>query len=71
MPQAIKDEVLRRAYAQDWARYPDFSPTRLLGKLANYTGWRADGVMVGNGSNEMIQSVINATVEAGVRVLLP
>ncbi len=71
MPQAIKDEVLLRAYSYDWARYPDFMPTRLHEKLADYTGWRADGVMVGNGSNEMIQSVINATVEAGVRVLLP
>lgn len=71
MPQAIKDEVLRRAAAHDWARYPDFIPTRLHEKLAQYTGWRADGVMAGNGSNEMIQSVVNATVEKGVRVLLP
>lgn len=71
MPQAIKDEVLLRAYSHDWARYPDFIPTRLHEKLAAYTGWRPDGVMAGNGSNEMIQSVINATVEAGVRVLLP
>lgn len=71
MPQAIKAEVLRRAAAHDWARYPDFIPTRLHEKLAAYTGWRADGIMAGNGSNEMIQSVINATVETGVRVLLP
>ena len=71
MPQAIKDEVLLRAYSYDWARYPEFIPTRLHEKLANYTGWRVDGVMAGNGSNEMIQSVITATVEAGVRVLLP
>ena len=71
IPQAIKDEVLRRAAAHDWARYPKFIPTRLHEKLAAYTGWRADGVMAGNGSNEMIQSVINATVQTGVRVLLP
>ena len=71
IPQAIKDEVLRRAAAHDWARYPKFIPTRLHENLAAYTGWRADGVMAGNGSNEMIQSVINATVETGVRVLLP
>lgn len=71
MPGAIKEEVLRRARAHDWARYPEFAPTELLSKLADYTGWRADGVMAGNGSNEMIQSVINASVERGVRVVVP
>lgn len=71
MPAEIKDEVLRRAAEIDWARYPDFVPTELLQKLAEHTGWRADGVMAGNGSNEMIQSVVNAVVEKGVRVVLP
>ena len=71
MPAAIKDEVLRRAAAADWARYPEFVPTALLEKLATYTDWRADGIMAGNGSNEMIQSVINAVVEKGVPVVLP
>jgi histidinol-phosphate aminotransferase len=71
MPIAIKEAVLRRAMAHDWARYPDFVPASLLNKLADYAGWRSDGVMAGNGSNEMIQSVINSTVEKGVRVLLP
>jgi histidinol-phosphate aminotransferase len=71
MPREIKEEVLRRAMSHDWARYPDFVPTSLLEKLADYTGWRADGVMAGNGSNEMIQSVVNSVVEKGVRVVLP
>ena len=30
MPAAIKDEVLLRASVLDWARFPDFVPTRLL-----------------------------------------
>ncbi|HKC86728.1 MAG TPA: histidinol-phosphate transaminase [Blastocatellia bacterium] len=71
MPREIKDEVLRRAMKHDWARYPDFVPTSLLKKLAVYTGWRANGIMAGNGSNEMIQSVVNSIVEKGVRVALP
>ncbi len=71
MPAAIKDEVLMRASIMDWARYPDFVPTRLLKKLAEYSGWREDGVMVGNGSNEMIQSVVNSIVETGTKVVLP
>lgn len=71
MPAAIKEEVLRRARAHDWARYPEFAPTGLLEKLASLVGWKSDGVMAGNGSNEMIQSVVNAIVERGVRVVLP
>jgi histidinol-phosphate aminotransferase len=71
MPVEIRAEVLRRVSEMDWARYPDFVPASLLEKLAQYTGWRADGMMAGNGSNEMIQSVVNSVVEKGVRVVLP
>jgi histidinol-phosphate aminotransferase len=71
MPAAIKEEVLRRAREHDWARYPDFVPTSLLEALADYAGWTPDGIMAGNGSNEMIQSVINSTVEKGIHIVLP
>ncbi|MFM8392614.1 MAG: histidinol-phosphate transaminase [Acidobacteriota bacterium] len=71
MPATIREEIVRRALANDWARYPDFVPTRLLEKLSTYTGWPADGIMAGNGSNEMIQSVVQATIEKGRRVILP
>lgn len=71
MPPSIKEEVMRRAMNADWARYPDFVPMELLRRLAAYTGWREDGIMAGNGSNEMIQSVVNATIEKGKVVVLP
>jgi histidinol-phosphate aminotransferase len=71
MPFAIKEKVMLRAMRHDWARYPDFVPMSLLKKLADYTGWIPEGVMAGNGSNEMIQSVVNSIVEKGVRVVLP
>ncbi|MDX2039843.1 MAG: histidinol-phosphate transaminase [Acidobacteriota bacterium] len=71
MPAEIKDEVLRRASEQDWARYPEFIPVHLLEKLAAHVGWKASGVMAGNGSNEMIQAVVNCIVEKGVKVVLP
>jgi len=71
LPATVRDEILRRALEADWERYPDFVPTRLLDKLADYTGWQAAGVMVGNGSNEMTQSVILATIENGRSVVLP
>jgi len=71
LPTAIREEILRRVRETDWARYPDFVPHRLLDRLATYTGWPTEGIMAGNGSNEMIQSVVQATIEKGRRVVLP
>lgn len=71
LPGTIRDEIIHRALETDWSRYPDFVPSRLLNKLADYTGWRADGIIAGNGSNEMIQSVVQATIEKGCTVVLP
>jgi histidinol-phosphate aminotransferase len=69
-PAEIKDEVLRRFAARHWSRYPDFVPASLNERLARFAGWRADGVIVGNGSNELIQAVLMVTVGPGKRVLI-
>ena len=69
-PQEIKDEVLRRFAARQWSRYPDFVPQSLHEALAKFAGWEADGVIAGNGSNELIQGVLMVTVGPGKRVLI-
>jgi histidinol-phosphate aminotransferase len=69
-PEAIKCETLRRIRARAWSRYPDFVPASLHGKLAAFAGWRADGVVAGNGSNELIQATLMVTVGEGRRVLI-
>jgi histidinol-phosphate aminotransferase len=69
-PAEIKDEVLRRFAARQWSRYPDFVPASLNQQLAKFAGWKADGVIVGNGSNELIQAVLMVTVDPGKRVLI-
>jgi histidinol-phosphate aminotransferase len=70
MPAAIKEEVLRRLQNRAWSRYPTFVPTELHEKLAAFAGWRADGVLAGNGSNELIQALLTVTVGAGSRVII-
>ncbi len=70
MPDEIKREVEARLRDRAWSRYPDFVPTRLLERLASFAGWRADGVLAGNGSNELIQSLMMVTVGPGVRVAI-
>ncbi|HEX7957421.1 MAG TPA: aminotransferase class I/II-fold pyridoxal phosphate-dependent enzyme, partial [Pyrinomonadaceae bacterium] len=70
VPEAVKRETLRRLEGRQWARYPDFVPASLHEKLAAFAGWRADGVVAGNGSNELIQATLMVTVGEGRRVLI-
>ncbi|HEX8558905.1 MAG TPA: histidinol-phosphate transaminase [Pyrinomonadaceae bacterium] len=70
-PEDVRRETLRRMEARAWSRYPDFAPASLHEKLAAFAGWRADGVVAGNGSNELIQATLMVTVGEGRRVLIP
>jgi histidinol-phosphate aminotransferase len=69
-PARIKEEVLRRFTARNWSRYPDFIPTALHERLAQFANWKPDGIIAGNGSNELIQAVLMVTMGAGKRVLI-
>ncbi|HEY3582692.1 MAG TPA: histidinol-phosphate transaminase [Pyrinomonadaceae bacterium] len=69
-PSEIKEEVLRRFAARAWSRYPDFVPARLHEQLAQFAHWKPDGVIAGNGSNELIQAVLMVAVDLRKRVLI-
>lgn len=69
-PLKIKEETLRRLEERSWSRYPDFVPDRLHQRLAEHSGWTPDGVIAGNGSNELIQAVLMVTLAEGKRVLI-
>jgi histidinol-phosphate aminotransferase len=69
-PDELKREVFDQA-AEGWQRYPEFAPPDLLVALAAHYGWVADGVLVGNGSNELIQAVLSVTLAAGDAVVAP
>jgi histidinol-phosphate aminotransferase len=66
----IKEETLRRLQERRWSQYPDFVPDRLHQRLAEHSGWTADGVIAGNGSNELIQAALMVTLGEGRRVLI-
>jgi len=66
----IKEETLRRLADRRWSRYPDFVPERLHQRLAEHSGWTSDGIVAGNGSNELIQALLMVTVGEGKRVLI-
>jgi histidinol-phosphate aminotransferase len=71
VPPALKREVLAAAETAPWHRYPEFAPPELLAALAAHYGWTADGVLVGNGSNELIQATLATTLETGDVVVAP
>ena len=70
-PEALKEEVWRRVRQRDWARYPDFFLRDVTEGLAAYAGVPPDWVLVGNGSNELIQVALMATLARGDVVVIP
>jgi histidinol-phosphate aminotransferase len=71
LPEALKRRVLERALLRPWSRYPDFDPRELLAALARFSHWRADGILAGNGSNELIEALLLVTVSPGTKVVIP
>jgi histidinol-phosphate aminotransferase len=69
-PAEIKEETLKRMRDRAWSRYPDFTPQRLHERLAEFSGWKPEGILAGNGSNELIQAVLMVTIGPGKRVLI-
>jgi histidinol-phosphate aminotransferase len=69
-PSKVKQETLKRLSDRAWSRYPNFVPQTLRERLAEFSGWTADGVVAGNGSNELIQALLMVTVGEGKRVLI-
>src|SRR5256886_14894149 len=70
-PDGVKDAVLTAARAAPWTRYPPYTPGDLLERIARRHGWTPDGVLVGNGSNELIQATLAVTVGQGTPVVTP
>jgi histidinol-phosphate aminotransferase len=70
LPAPIKKEILDRLASEAWSRYPPFVPDRQLAALAAFTGWKADGVLLGNGSNDLLQLLFTCVLDGGRSVVL-
>ena len=71
LPESIKRGVIERMQARPWSRYPDFDSQELLEGLAAFAGWKPEGILAGNGSNELIQALFMVTVAPDTKVLVP
>jgi len=70
-PEALKRAVIERLAAADWRRYPDPHAVVLRRKLSILFGHPDDGILVGNGANELIARVFIALHPESTLLLCP
>ncbi len=70
-PDDLKEEVFRRYRERSWSRYPDFVPDGLRAAIAKVVGWPREGILVGNGSNELLQAALLVLVKDRTPVVIP
>ncbi len=70
LPEDLKRELTERIFASDWSKYPITDGARLASELAKAYGLEPAGVLVGNGSNELLQLLLFACVEPGDAVVV-
>ncbi len=66
----IKQEIWQRFQQDEWFRYPNEEPDDLLEALSIYTGHPREGILLGNGSNELIQASMIGALNSGDGLLL-
>jgi histidinol-phosphate aminotransferase len=70
LPPDLKAELTARLQAMDWSKYPITDGAQLARDLAEAYGVDRAGVLVGNGSNEVLQLLLFACVEPGDTVVV-
>ena len=71
VPAELKKEILDFAEKRSWSRYPPFVPEDMQKALAEFTGWTAGGILVGNGSNELVQALMMVFLNHGDKLVIP
>jgi len=70
LPDSLKNEILSRFAQLAWNRYPSFTTDTLRAKIAEKEGVAPEMVLVGNGSNELLQLVCAILLGPGQSLLL-
>ncbi len=69
LPGRVKRRVAARWTASPWADYPDFHSDQLRAALGRHNDWPAQGILIGNGSNELLAMALEALTPVGGEVL--
>ena len=65
LPQGFAQDLQQTVARLSLNRYPDWEAVELRGLLAQRTGWPVEGLVVANGSNEIIQQLLLRLRRAG------
>ena len=72
LPQELKRGVVDRVLAAALGTVSGVrAGTRITKALSKFTGWPEDGILVGNGSNELIQAALSVTLGPGRTLAIP
>jgi len=70
--EETKQEILRLVLKSSWSRYPEFHQEAVTAALGRREKWPAEGILVGNGSNELLLASFLAVGGAGrTGILVP
>ncbi|MEP7013201.1 MAG: aminotransferase class I/II-fold pyridoxal phosphate-dependent enzyme [Acidobacteriota bacterium] len=70
LPRRLKVAVAQALAEESWARYPDFHADALRRELGALHAWPWEGVLVGNGSNELLALALEGLTTIGGEVLV-
>ena len=71
LPEDLKRELMDVFLEMPFNRYPKEHPYRLQDALAEQLNHPAEGILIGNGSNELTYTLGLCLIEAGKNVVLP
>ena len=63
-PIDIKESISKSILASDWNRYPNLIPMELKKKIGEINHIDKNGVVIGKGSNEILQAVFTASIRS-------
>ncbi|MFQ5569093.1 MAG: histidinol-phosphate transaminase [Rhodothermales bacterium] len=71
LPEDLKRALLDEFFNTPFNRYPTEQPDRLCRALAEQVDWDPEGILVGNGSNELTYTFGLTLIEKGTPVVMP
>ncbi|MBI3584515.1 MAG: histidinol-phosphate transaminase [Nitrospinae bacterium] len=71
LPESLMMKILEGVKRVEINRYPDSIASRLKGIISSDVNVPIDNIIIGNGSDELIQLILNTFGENGDRVLFP
>ena len=71
LPKALKEELVQTFLSIPFNRYPKEQPLELRDQLAAHLDYPPEGLLIGNGSNEITYTLGLCLIEPGRHVVLP